>query len=114
MSLLACLRSRVYAIDASIRSGGDCAHLLHDTGLALGKGDVTTRLVGDEFDLNLPPLATGLVIIIVIVVGSGWALALHSTVIGRGRAAISYGMRVLEYGWRRLVGLLISDVGHSQ
>lgn len=68
-SLLASSRSRAHAIDASIRAG-KCAHLLHDSGLALGKGDVTTRLVGDEFDLNLPPFATGLIIIIVIVVGS--------------------------------------------
>jgi hypothetical protein len=33
------------------------AHLLHNTGLALGKGDVATRLVGDELDLNLATLA---------------------------------------------------------
>ena len=74
---------------------------------------MTTRLVGDELDLNLPPLAPGLIIIIIIIVGGGWALTLHTTVIGRGRGAIAHGMRVVEYGWRRLVGLLISNVGHS-
>lgn len=34
------------------------AYLFHDTGLSLGESDVTTRLVLDELDLNLAPLAT--------------------------------------------------------
>lgn len=42
-------------------------HLLHDTGLALGEGDVTTRLVLDELDFNFPSLATRLVFIVIIV-----------------------------------------------
>ena len=46
-------------------------YLLHDTSLALGEGDVPTRLVLDELDLNLSSLAAGLVIIVVVVVGSG-------------------------------------------
>lgn len=45
-------------------------YLLHDTGFALGEGDVPTRLVLDELDLNLPALAAGLVIVVVVVVGS--------------------------------------------
>lgn len=32
---------------------------------------MSSRLVLDEFDVNLPPLASGLVFIIIIVVGSG-------------------------------------------
>jgi len=43
-------------------------YLLHDAGLALGKGDVPARLVLDELDLNLPALAAGLVVVVVIVV----------------------------------------------
>jgi hypothetical protein len=46
--------------------GGTC--LLHDAGLALGEGDVATRLVLDELDFDLPSLATGLVLIVVVVV----------------------------------------------
>ena len=48
-----------------------CSYLLHDAGLALREGDVTTRLVLDEFDVNLPPFATGLVVVVVVVVASG-------------------------------------------
>jgi hypothetical protein len=50
-------------------------YLLHDAGLALGKSNVSTRLVLDELDLNLSALASGLVIVVVVVVGSrAWAL----------------------------------------
>jgi hypothetical protein len=55
-------------------------YLLHDTGFALGKGNVSTRLVLDELDLNLPSLAAGLVIVVVVVVGSG-ARPLHAAVL---------------------------------
>jgi hypothetical protein len=44
-------------------------YLLHDAGLPLGKGNVPARLVLNELDLNLSPLAAGLVVILVIVVG---------------------------------------------
>ena len=58
-------------------------HLLHDAGLPLGEGDVTTRLVLDELDLNLATLAAGLVVVIVVVVGGGaGALALDAAVLG--------------------------------
>lgn len=55
-------------------------YLLHDTSLALGEGDVTTRFVLDELDLNLPPLAARLVVVVVVVVrgGGGGALALDA------------------------------------
>ena len=45
------------------------AYLLHDTSLALGKGNVSTRLVGDELDLNLAALAAALLIVIIVVHG---------------------------------------------
>jgi hypothetical protein len=44
--------------------------LLHDSSLALGKCDVSARLVADELDLNLATLATALLVIIVVVVAS--------------------------------------------
>lgn len=53
-------------------------YLLHDSGFALGKGDVTTRLVRDELDLNLSSLASWLVIIVVVVICSGRSLALDA------------------------------------
>jgi hypothetical protein len=70
---------------------------------------VSTRLVGDELNLNLSTLATGLIIVIVVVVGGRWSLAFDATVI-TDRIAISDGMFV-EGGGRPLV-VLIGDVGH--
>lgn len=53
--------------DVAQRANAMCAtHLLHDAGLALREGDVTTRLVLDELDFDLPPLATGLVVVVVL------------------------------------------------
>ena len=46
-------------------------YLLHDTSLALGESNMATRLILDELDLNLPALAARLVVVIVVVVGSG-------------------------------------------
>ena len=48
---------------------GRDAHLLHDAGLALGEGDVTTRLVLDELDLDLAALTAALVVVVIVVVG---------------------------------------------
>jgi hypothetical protein len=42
--------------------------LLHDARLPLRESDVTTRLVLNEFDLNLSPLAATLFIIVVVVI----------------------------------------------
>jgi len=51
-------------------------HLLHNTSFALGESYVSPRFVLDELDLNLSSLATRLVIVIVVVVGSAgpWTL----------------------------------------
>jgi len=43
-------------------------YLLHDAGLALGEGNVPTRLVLDELDLDLSTLAARLIVVIVVVV----------------------------------------------
>ena len=45
-------------------------YLLHDTRLALREGDVSTRLVLDELDFDLPALAARLVVVVVVVVRS--------------------------------------------
>jgi hypothetical protein len=83
----------------------DGTDLLHDTRLALRECDVATRFIGDELDLNLSSLTSGLIIIIVIIVGSRWALAFGTASV----TAISE--TVIVKGRRRtLVG--IGDVGH--
>lgn len=88
---------------------GKRAHLLHDASLALGEGDVTARLVLNELDLNLSALATGLIVIVVVVVGSTGTRALDATVL-EGAIAV---VEVVVGG--RGVGLVLglSDVGHD-
>lgn len=80
-------------------------YLLHDSGLALGEGDVPTRLVLDELDLNLPALAAGLVVVVVIIVGSrAWTLG--AAVLGGSKGAIAV---VVER--RRRVLVVVGDFG---
>lgn len=82
-------------------------YLLHDTSLALGKGNVTTRLVLDELDLNLSSLAAGLVVVVIVVVGSG-ARALDAAVL---HAELAIAVVVDR---RRRVLVVLSDLaGHG-
>lgn len=82
-------------------------YLLHDTSLALGEGDVPTRLVLDELDLNLSSLAAGLVIIVVVVVGSG-ARTLDAAVLhAHGAIAVVVDRR------RRVLVVLGDFAGHG-
>jgi hypothetical protein len=85
-------------------------YLLHDAGLALGKGDVATRLVLDELDLDLPALAARLVVVIVVVVG-GRARALGAAIgIGGVEGAVAVAV-VVEL--RRRVLVVFGDLaGH--
>ena len=71
---------------------------------------MATRLVGDELDLDLPALATRLIIIIVVVVGGRGTLALDTTVLA-GRIAIPDGVVVEGRRGGRVV--LVGDVGHG-
>ena len=79
--------------------------LLHDASLALGEGDVTARLVLNEFDIYLSSLATGFVIVVVIVIGSGAAAGTFDAT----SFAISIAGRVGEVG-RVVIG--VGDVAH--
>ena len=57
-------------------------YLLHNSSLALGESDVSTRLVLDELDFNLSSLATGLVIVVVVIVESTLARTLDTAIFG--------------------------------
>ncbi len=97
---------------AAFGDGGEqSTDLLHDAGLALGKGNVSARLVADELDLNLAALASALLVIVVVVVGRRSTLALDAARLG-WRAAIANRVGVVEVGGRALV-VLIGDVGHD-
>lgn len=66
-------------------------NLLHDTSLSFGESDVTTRLVLDELDFDLSPLAARLVVVVVIVVGGcgiGGALSLDASLFGRNAVVV--------------------------
>ena len=85
----------------------DVTNLLHDAGLALGEGDVSTRLVLDELDLNLASLATRLVVVVIVVVGSAGTRALDTSAL-EGAIAV---LEVVRGGGR--VGLVIGgDLSH--
>ncbi len=86
-------------------------NLLHDAGLALGKGNMATRLVRDELDLNLAALAATLFVIIIVVVGGRRTLALDAARLGGG-AAVAYRVGVVNVLRRGLV-VLVGDVGHG-
>lgn len=89
------------------------ADLLHDAGLALGKGYVTTRLVLDELDFNLSSLAAGLVVVVVVIVGGSGssvrgALALDAALFGRDAA-----IALVVVGRGRVGLVLVGDfTGH--
>ena len=84
-------------------------YLLHDTGLALGEGDVSTRLVLDELDLDLPALAAGLVVVVVVVVG-GRARALGAAICIGG---IEGAVAVVVERRRRVLVVLGDFAGHG-
>jgi hypothetical protein len=97
-----------------VRRSGTTTYLLHDAGLSLGEGNVTTRLVLDELDLDLSSLAARLVVVVVIVVGGrsvGGALSLdaslfrgNAVVVGRWRVAILWICDLVCHCGYRVVG----------
>ena len=71
---------------------------------------MATRLVGDELDLNLAPLAATLLVIIVVVLSDAGSLTLHPTRLGGG-SAIADGVAVVNVVGGGLV-VLLGNVGH--
>jgi len=70
---------------------------------------VSARLVADELYFNLATLTASLVVIVVVVVGRAGAGPFDAARFCSG--AIAGGVRLFEFGWRRLV-VLVGDVGH--
>lgn len=85
----------------------DATNLLHDTSFPLGESDVPTRLVADELDLNLATLTTALIIVVFIVIRGTLSRTLDTATLG----CTAIGLRIVEFGGRRLV-VLFCDVGH--
>jgi len=90
-------------------------YLLHDAGFALGESNVATRLILDELDLDLSTFASGLVVIIIVVVDvlvrSG---ALDATVgITSGERAVAIASAPIVMAGRS-VGIVVGDFcGHD-
>lgn len=77
------------------------ADLLHDASLPLGEGDVTTRLVLDELDLDLSAFAaTLLVVVIIIVTSHGGSGSLDATGVGAVASELVARRWVVEPGVR--------------
>lgn len=58
-------------------------YLLHDASFPLGEGDVSTRLVLNELDVNLATLSAGFVVVVVVIIGGGADTgSLDATVVG--------------------------------
>lgn len=70
---------------------------------------MTSRFVGDELDLNLSPLASGLIVIIVVVVGGRGSLAFDAA---RLADCITVSDSMLVEGRGRTLVVLVGDVRH--
>lgn len=71
---------------------------------------MTTRLVGDELDLDLATLASALLIIIIVVLGNATTRPLDTAVLSTA-VAIADGVGVVEVAGGGLI-VLVCDVGH--
>ncbi len=70
---------------------------------------MSARLVSDELDLDLSPLASWLIVVIIVVVGCRRTLAFDAARLANC-IAVSDGM--LVEGRRRALVVLVGDVGH--
>ena len=109
--------------DAAAAMRAATTYLFHDAGLALRKGNMSTRLVLDELDFNLSALAARLVrVVIAVILGLAGALnaavriALEGAIVAIG-VVVDRGRRVLVvfgdfrghsgrcwFGWLRVFG----------
>ena len=98
----------------SARLGTATTYLLHDTSLPLREGDVPTRLVLDELDLNLPALAPGLLVIVVVVIGGGTrAFGAPVGIAGTQSAIVAIANSVVVDRGRRVLVVVGDFRGHG-
>ena len=88
-------------------------YLLHDAGLALGKGNVATRLVLDELDLNLATLAAGLVVVVVVLFLVARALDAAIGILLAVGAIVVGGVCIVVDGRRRVLVVFGDFGGHG-
>lgn len=98
-------------------------HLLHDTSFSLREGNVATRLVLDEFDLNLSAFSSALLIVVIIIIARhrcSWSLrasginTIASQIIAGGRMVkASVGIGDVRHSWI-LIGSVESDERSTQ
>ena len=97
-------------VNRNAATGGG-AHLLHDACLALGEGDVPTRFVLDEFNVDLPSFTTRLVVVIIVIVGGGAdARSFDATVLPTLCAVAVTGRNRVVVNRRRLGR--VGEIGH--
>ena len=82
-------------------------YLLHNTSLALGEGDVATRLILDKLDLNLAALTARLVVVIIIVLGA------HATALGAAVVRAVAGLLQVIVTRREFLLADGSHIGHG-
>ena len=85
------------------------AYLFHDPGLSFRESDVSSGFVLDKLDLDLSSFATGLVVLIIIIIFIIWSGSLHaSTSVDAGR--IGVGARHAAVASRNAGGVRTSGV----
>jgi hypothetical protein len=87
-------------------------YFLHNASLALGECNVSPRFVLDELDLNLSALATGLVIVVVVVVGSAGTWTLDAAVFA-GLDAVAIADARVIVGGRGVLVVFGEFAGHG-
>jgi len=108
---------RAQWFDASCRDVNGSTHLLHDSSFTLGESNVPSRFVLNELDLDLPSLATWLVVVVIVVVGgsSRGALTLDASVFAIAQVILvgRRARRVLIGNFRGHDDVLSAYVGSS-
>ena len=82
-------------------------YLLHNTSLPLGESDMATRLILYKLDLNLAALTTGLIIIVIVILGA------HAAALGAAGVSAVAGLLQLIVTGRKLLVRDSSHVGHD-
>lgn len=98
----------MYTFPARLHREAERTYLLHNTGLPLGKGDVTTRLVLNKLDLDLAALTAGLVVVVIVV------LSAHAAALGAAGVSAVAGLLEVVVAWRKLLLADRRHIGHVE